>query len=363
MARDYTKYTVEGLGENLNKRQLVFTIVKDWATKNKPSFEEIQIAFPGETQGSKGFIVKASEVKDAKRFNIEEPLSIKSGTKVVVSNQWGNKNIDDFIAASEKLGYKISKSEKIIDFKEINMNDFEEMISSAIVNDERNELISLFNSLVNKINSEKENRYLIYLIPIFYNKIEKAKYEVDDAWFNFNLKEFTDEFAFEFSPERNESSGGWESTSDYTWTDPKNGTEGSFLQLLLNRIGVTVEDINAEKSNDGYIGDVTTTFLWFSMVKFVQDKVLIQGYDNEDLATFIWTVIEDPISDEISDVLCGEVYGNQSFFSIVAPLMLGFDMDHYNWEENDQMEGYGDYVHDFKAIAQDILNKDIFDII
>ena len=34
MARDYTKYTVEGLGENLNKRQLVFIIVKDWASKN-----------------------------------------------------------------------------------------------------------------------------------------------------------------------------------------------------------------------------------------------------------------------------------------------------------------------------------------
>ena len=28
MARDYTKYTVKDLGENLNKRQLVFEIVK-----------------------------------------------------------------------------------------------------------------------------------------------------------------------------------------------------------------------------------------------------------------------------------------------------------------------------------------------
>lgn len=51
MARDYTKYTAEGLGENLNKRQLVFAIVRDWATKNKPSLEEIQTAFPTETQG------------------------------------------------------------------------------------------------------------------------------------------------------------------------------------------------------------------------------------------------------------------------------------------------------------------------
>tara|TARA_Y100000385_G_scaffold66332_1_gene65960 strand:+ start:134 stop:301 length:168 start_codon:yes stop_codon:yes gene_type:complete len=45
MARDYTKYTVKGIGENLNKRQLVFAIVKDWAAKNNPSFEEIQAAF------------------------------------------------------------------------------------------------------------------------------------------------------------------------------------------------------------------------------------------------------------------------------------------------------------------------------
>ena len=49
----------------MNKRQVVFTIVKDWAAKNKPSLEEIQTAFPTETQGSKGFVVKASEVKDA----------------------------------------------------------------------------------------------------------------------------------------------------------------------------------------------------------------------------------------------------------------------------------------------------------
>ena len=39
MARDYTKYTVEGLGENLNKRQLVYTVVKDWAEKNNPSLD------------------------------------------------------------------------------------------------------------------------------------------------------------------------------------------------------------------------------------------------------------------------------------------------------------------------------------
>lgn len=30
MSRDYTKHTIEGIGENFNKRQLVFEIVKDY---------------------------------------------------------------------------------------------------------------------------------------------------------------------------------------------------------------------------------------------------------------------------------------------------------------------------------------------
>ena len=109
MTRDYTKYTVEGLGENLNKRKLVFTIVKDWVEKNNPSFEELQKAFPDDVQGSKGFIRKESEVKDPKRFNMREPISIKNGMHIVVSNQWGD-NVTDFIKCAENLSYKIIES-------------------------------------------------------------------------------------------------------------------------------------------------------------------------------------------------------------------------------------------------------------
>lgn len=108
MAKDYTKYKVECLGESLNKRQLVFAIVKDWVSKNKPSLEEIQASFPEEIQGSKGFILKKSEVKDPKRFNMQEPLRIKNGTKVLVSNQWGTKNITSFLTLAERLGYSVT---------------------------------------------------------------------------------------------------------------------------------------------------------------------------------------------------------------------------------------------------------------
>tara|TARA_B100002019_G_C21268095_1_gene600555 strand:+ start:1804 stop:2679 length:876 start_codon:yes stop_codon:yes gene_type:complete len=109
MARDYTKYNIEGLGDNLNKRQLVFEIVKDYVEKNKPSFDELTAVFKDEIQGSKGFIKKATKVKDAKRFSTKMPLKIKFGVEVVVSNQWGSKNIDAFLSLAKKLKYKISE--------------------------------------------------------------------------------------------------------------------------------------------------------------------------------------------------------------------------------------------------------------
>ena len=112
MARDYTKYTVKGIGENLNKRQLVFEIVKDYVEKKKPSFDKMNSVFKDEIQGSKGFIRKAAKVEDPKRFNTKMPLKIKYGVEVVVSNQWGTKNIDAFLSLAKKLKYKITFVEK-----------------------------------------------------------------------------------------------------------------------------------------------------------------------------------------------------------------------------------------------------------
>ena len=150
MARDYTKYTVAGLGENLNKRQLVLTIVKDWANKNNPTLDEIQKVFTDKIQGSKGFIVKESEVNDAKRFNMQEPLSIKNGTKVVVSNQWGTKNIDNFLSLAKKLKYNISEENQ----KE-EENAVEETIASKST-DENNGLKSYLYIKVYNENTVKD---------------------------------------------------------------------------------------------------------------------------------------------------------------------------------------------------------------
>ena len=147
MARDYTKYTVKGIGENLNKRQLVFEIVKDYVEKKKPSFDELTAVFKDEIQGSKGFIRKAAKVEDPKRFNTKMPLKIKFGVEVVVSNQWGSKNIDAFLSLAKKLKYKIT---------------FVEQLSSASANSE-----PLSQDLSVDIELRKGNQELICTIKDF----------------------------------------------------------------------------------------------------------------------------------------------------------------------------------------------------
>ena len=150
MARDYTKYTVKGIGENLNKRQLVFEIVKDYVEKKKPSFDKLSSVFKDEVQGSKGFIRKAAKVEDPKRFNTKLPLIIKYGVEVVVSNQWGSKNIDAFLSLAKKLKYNISEENQ----KEEG-NAVEETIASKST-DENNGLKSYLYIKVYNENTAKD---------------------------------------------------------------------------------------------------------------------------------------------------------------------------------------------------------------
>ena len=131
MAKNYTKYTVEGLGENLNKRKLVFEIVKDYVTKNNPSVEELQKVFLDEIQGSSGFIRKESEVKDAKRFKMDLPITIKNDINVVVSNQWGE-NITEFIDLAKSLGYEVTSK----------LEEEENVIEAPVIENKVNIIIS-----------------------------------------------------------------------------------------------------------------------------------------------------------------------------------------------------------------------------
>lgn len=110
MSKDFTKFNVQGIGTNLNKRKLVLEIVKDWINKNNPDFYEVQTVFSDKVQGgnikTQGFIRKQMEVVDPNRFNMKDPIQLSDGNLIVISNQWGN-NISGFIELAKSLGYHI----------------------------------------------------------------------------------------------------------------------------------------------------------------------------------------------------------------------------------------------------------------
>ena len=112
MGRDYSKYSVNGVGENLNKRKLVLKIVQDYVKKNSPSYDELKKVFPDDLQGSKGMIRNVSTDKyDANRFFYNDQINVQDQI-CVVSNQWGTENTQRFIDYATELGYSINKVER-----------------------------------------------------------------------------------------------------------------------------------------------------------------------------------------------------------------------------------------------------------
>ncbi len=109
MARDYSKYSIEGIDGKFNKRKVVLTIVEDYVKKNNPSYEELIKVFPDDLQGSKGMIRNvATDSYDANRFFSNNQITTEVYT-CVVSNQWGTENLARFIEHAATLGYNISK--------------------------------------------------------------------------------------------------------------------------------------------------------------------------------------------------------------------------------------------------------------
>ena len=69
MARDYSKYYIDGIEGKFNKRKVVLKVIEDYVKKNNPSYEELIKVFPDDLQGSKGMIRNvATDSYDANRF-------------------------------------------------------------------------------------------------------------------------------------------------------------------------------------------------------------------------------------------------------------------------------------------------------
>ena len=353
MARDYTKYTVEGLGENLNKRKLVFTIVKDWAEKNNPSLEEIQTAFPDEVQGGKGFIVKESEVKDAKRFNMKEPLSIKNGLHVVVSNQWGE-NIADFIAVAEKLGYNVttnsgqSKTDSneseffSLSYDMYYSEDIREHIEDIIKSGDKERCQLFKKSAIDFVNS---NNSCYWIIPHIRNVLNDFQNKSDDE--NLDWDEIIDLMVpagkeLDANPKK-------EYSLFYCWRsqafklDEDKDEEQEFFEIAIKHFS---DAQNIDDTGDDFYHTCITT-LYCTICKMCQEDIA-----QDELVDLLLAVFEDQYMKdaEKGDFMWGVI--SETLTS------LGVDLEEYKDESNLWREMY---LVNFDDVATYLIDNDVFD--
>ncbi|MDA8628605.1 hypothetical protein N9P12_01060 [Bacteroidia bacterium] len=327
MSKDYTKYNVKGLGENLNKRKLVFTIVKDYVEKNNPKFEELQNTFPDELQGSNGVIKKESEVTDSKRFNMREPLKIKNGVHVVVSNQWGA-NIEDFINVAIKLGFAITKSNlvdivveprigvlKLENFNVGKMNAFLEA---------SNDDDTLMDQIDEEIESLLDNDPKYYIIS---KLMDKLGFEYDHP----EILEY-----FQFTDDEVE-------LKDML-------SEESLLSRVIKKEGLENKKITS-KSDDFLLN--------FSGYFMVALELLVYCEDNEMLAEFIVSQSVSNIEDEYDvDSLSGDWIADLT--EAIIHNVYGFDIQDYEGECEIDGYNFGTTMtmgYNYHAYAQEIIDS------
>ena len=107
MARDYTKYSLNGTGK-YSKSKLALAIIKQFISDvPDANLEEIQSSFILDEKPS-GFISELKDIKDQKRYT-NEILIDCDGREFMVSNQWNVEGIDELILSADIQGMKVEK--------------------------------------------------------------------------------------------------------------------------------------------------------------------------------------------------------------------------------------------------------------
>lgn len=123
MAKDFTKYSVDGIEKGLGKARLVQKIVEHYSNKNQMDYIALQEVWFDNLQGGKGVIKKLSDIdeKNERNYYIDSPITLSDGTKIAVCNQWGKDNLGNFMLHAGSLGYKIvADSDEVETMEEVN---------------------------------------------------------------------------------------------------------------------------------------------------------------------------------------------------------------------------------------------------
>jgi hypothetical protein len=121
--KDKTKYLFKG--QTFNKRNLALAIVSELSKKVR-NFNELKKILPDSIQGTKrGVFSRFSEAESyeaehgGRRYFLEDPITLKDGSKIVVCNQWGIDNIPRLVKAFKDLKWKLPQ---IVEKKVENIN-------------------------------------------------------------------------------------------------------------------------------------------------------------------------------------------------------------------------------------------------
>lgn len=126
MPRDFTKYQFNG--QVYGKGRLVLAVLQDYVSREKPSLKQLMEVFPTEVQGRKGIFCTENEYSEklkisddvTKRFfNKEDEKLAVEGQKILVSTQWGEGNISQFIERSNNLGIHIEITKNNLTHEEV----------------------------------------------------------------------------------------------------------------------------------------------------------------------------------------------------------------------------------------------------
>ena len=114
--KDMSKYQFNG--QIYGKGPLVLAVIKTYTEKYpNVTLKELQDIFPKKLQGGVGVIGRYEDVvkeyRDIKhkRHFLNDPIPLKTGEKIVVSNGWDKINIGNMIKKAKEMGFDIQKQE------------------------------------------------------------------------------------------------------------------------------------------------------------------------------------------------------------------------------------------------------------
>jgi hypothetical protein len=292
MAKDYTKYAIEGVAENLGKSKLALAIIEDYVSKNKVDFAVLNAAFPDECQGGiHGVFRKKVDVKDPKRYYMDRPISLIDGTEIVVTNQWGIDNIPGLIDRASKLGYKISSIQKIqddsnrekIDFSELSIYSFVKLLEKNA--QDETALNNLYGDLEDAIESNNN------LIPFGLIAMKQSEDQ------NNYVEQFEFESRFKYEEVYCQSLSYLEETP--------------LINLVLDTYEINPADVLDDTNTQYYFLNLLSCYFYYNLM----NPILIEG-DAQLMAEFIvaqskiskneieeWSEEEDFIADHILDFI------------------------------------------------------------